>query len=820
MRLQVALTRRARRVERALFAARDARLRALRQAISAARAVKFFAWEAQYAEAIDRLRDVEVRHMKHNRACMVGSVSLGKAFPVIATCATLLATALMAGGGKRAVATEDAFATLALFQQLRVGMVFTPLAIILLNTYAGSFERAQRYLMREERARVDVPPATSACAVELSDVRAARAAPPRADEAADAGADAPAAEEVKEEARGAFELRVDSLVVRRGELVAVVGAVGSGKTTLVDALLGGVALAPAAAGGGARVERDAGLAPQVAFVVSGTIRENVLMGRPLDADAFAAACELAGLARDVAGFSRGAETVVGEFGTTLSGGQAHRLNIARAFYGRPRLALLDGSLAAVDPAIARHIFEEVKAYVRAEPATRSALLVVSQLHLLPECDRVVYLEHGRIARQGAFDDLLAHDDFAAFCRTYSKASSATADDAGAAEEDAADATADAEAAAADDAAGAAAAAAAAAATSDEAAALVKKERVTRGVVSWRVMRAWVSSMTYTRFALVLMGYGLSMAVLAANDLWMGRWAAAEGRDAALYMGVYAALSTAYLLVIVGVGIYLTFASARASLHLHGKCLRTVLAAPVGWFESVPSGRVLSRFGADIENMDMQWSTNVDVLLTMSAMVVQLLVVMTVVVPVLAPVNFLCLVALARLVAAINRVNRDVKRIANNAVSPAVTTITEAERGRAVALSLGCSEFFVARQEAHVDAMLSAFFMSNAVGNAAWLSGTAFSCCTSLAVALLVLFSDQAVSRRNAPVAVAYALVIPFFTGMMCNSTLEVSTLATSLERLFEYLPAAEGGVLPSEAPRVCEGDAKICLLYTSPSPRD
>ena len=75
--------------------------------------------------------------------------------------------------------------------------------------------------------------------------------------------------------------------------------------------------------------------------------------------------------------------------------------------------------------------------MRAEPATRSALLVVSQLHLLPECDRVVYLEHGRIARQGAFDDLLAHDAVAAFCRPYPTASSATAEDAGAAEEDAA-----------------------------------------------------------------------------------------------------------------------------------------------------------------------------------------------------------------------------------------------------------------------------------------------------------------------------------------------------------------------------------------------
>ena len=246
-------------------------------------------------------------------------------------------------------------------------------------------------------------------------------------------------------------------------------------------------------------------------------------------------------------------------------------------------------------------------------------------------------------------------------------------------------------------------------------------------------------------------------------MWMGRWAAAEGRDAALYMSVYAALSTAYLLVIVGVGIYLTFASARASLHLHGKCLRTVLAAPVGWFESVPSGRVLSRFGADIENMDMQWSTNVDVLLTMSAMVGSCR--RDDGSPVLARSIFCASSGFATLVAAINRVNRDVKRIANNAVSPAVMTITEPARASGSRSASAAASSSSARSARRRDA-LRVLRRTRQRGVA---QRYGLSCCTSLAVTLLVLFSDQAVSRRNAA-AVAYALVIPFFTGMMCNST--------------------------------------------------
>ena len=120
MRTQIGLTKHARKVELELFVARDARLRALRQAIHAIRAVKFYAWERQYTALLARLRDAEVARLRTNRVCMVSSVCLGKAFPVLATCLTLLATA--GARGDASVGVADAFATLALFQQLRIGI--------------------------------------------------------------------------------------------------------------------------------------------------------------------------------------------------------------------------------------------------------------------------------------------------------------------------------------------------------------------------------------------------------------------------------------------------------------------------------------------------------------------------------------------------------------------------------------------------------------------------------------------------------------------------------------------------------------------------
>ena len=234
----------------------------------AARAVKF-SRGAQYAEAIDRLRDVEVRHTSTTARAWSARSCSASASPASPCARTATAPRSPTAARSRRPRVRD----VALFQQLRVGMVFTPLAIILLNTYAGSFERAQRYLMREERARRRAA-ATSACAVELS--ACAPRAPRRAsaDEAADAGADAPAAEEVKEAAARS------SCASTRSSARAASSWRPPARSEAQDDAAYRCSRRRAAPAAAAAARPSATPAPpRVAFVVSGTIRENVLMGR-------------------------------------------------------------------------------------------------------------------------------------------------------------------------------------------------------------------------------------------------------------------------------------------------------------------------------------------------------------------------------------------------------------------------------------------------------------------------------------------------------------------------------------------------------------
>ena len=98
--------------------------------------------------------------------------------------------------------------------------------------------------------------------------------------------------------------------------------------------------------------------PQTAWIHSGTIQENILLGRPLDAQAFAACLGMSCLIGDVEEMPAGVNTEIGERGVTLSGGQKHRLSLARALYGNPSLLLVDDVLAAVDARVAQSIWKQ------------------------------------------------------------------------------------------------------------------------------------------------------------------------------------------------------------------------------------------------------------------------------------------------------------------------------------------------------------------------------------------------------------------------------------------------------------------------------
>lgn len=206
-----------------------------------------------------------------------------------------------------------------------------------------------------------------------------------------------------------------SLAVSAGSSLGIVGAVGSGKSTLVRLL---ARLYPIPDGriflDGTDVNRmplsrlrsAIGFVPQESFLFSRTVRENIAYGKEgATSEEIEAAARLASLDGDVLRFADGYDTVVGERGVTLSGGQKQRTAIARALLKNPAVLILDDPLSAVDAQTEEAILESLSGYW----GDRTVVIVSHRLSAVRECDRIIVLKGGVIAEQGSHDDLLARN---------------------------------------------------------------------------------------------------------------------------------------------------------------------------------------------------------------------------------------------------------------------------------------------------------------------------------------------------------------------------------------------------------------------------
>ncbi len=213
-----------------------------------------------------------------------------------------------------------------------------------------------------------------------------------------------------------------SFSVQAGRTLAIVGPTGSGKTTLVDALVRLQDVAPGAVSIGghdvttlplARLRALVGYAPQDAFLFSATVAENIGFGIRDDSGAavdeatrrarVVHAAEAAGLAPDIAVLPDGYDTIVGERGITLSGGQRQRVALARALASEPRILMLDDTLSSVDAQTEREILTRLRPILRA----RTSIVVSHRVAAVKEADQIVVLDAGRITERGTHGELLA-----------------------------------------------------------------------------------------------------------------------------------------------------------------------------------------------------------------------------------------------------------------------------------------------------------------------------------------------------------------------------------------------------------------------------
>ncbi|XP_011877742.1 PREDICTED: probable multidrug resistance-associated protein lethal(2)03659 [Vollenhovia emeryi] len=192
-----------------------------------------------------------------------------------------------------------------------------------------------------------------------------------------------------------------NLEVEKGKLYAVIGMVGSGKSSFLSAILGEINLT----GGQVKVNGDISYASQEAWVFGATVRQNILFGQTYERQRYQKVVKACALVRDFEQFPQGDLTVVGERGSSLSGGQKARINLARALYRQSDIYLLDDPLSAVDAHVSKHLFQEcIQRYL----AGKTRILATHQLQYIRGVDAIILLEQGKIQYFSHYQDLLEY----------------------------------------------------------------------------------------------------------------------------------------------------------------------------------------------------------------------------------------------------------------------------------------------------------------------------------------------------------------------------------------------------------------------------
>uniref|UniRef100_A0A8D2NDY6 ABC-type glutathione-S-conjugate transporter n=1 Tax=Zonotrichia albicollis TaxID=44394 RepID=A0A8D2NDY6_ZONAL len=213
---------------------------------------------------------------------------------------------------------------------------------------------------------------------------------------------------------GLCTLAVVSKIVPQGSLLAVVGQVGAGKSSLLAALLGELE----ATKGCVTIKDTAAYVPQQAWVLNASVEDNILFGKEMDETWFNRVTEACALHPDLETLPAGQKSEIGEKGINLSGGQKQRVSLARAVYQRAAVYLLDDPLAAVDAHVGQHIFEHVLG-PNGLLKDKTRVLVTHTINILPQVDNIVFLVDGMISESGSYQELLQRNGaFADFLRSH------------------------------------------------------------------------------------------------------------------------------------------------------------------------------------------------------------------------------------------------------------------------------------------------------------------------------------------------------------------------------------------------------------------
>nr|APD26519.1 ATP-binding cassette transporter subfamily C member 1 X6 protein [Brachionus koreanus] len=728
----------------------DSRIKMTNEVLSGIKVLKLYGWELSFRNLIDKIRENELYIFYKNG---IYNVFIKFSFEISSFVVALASFIVYIVSGNNLNAST-AFVSLTLFNTMRFPLIMFPNVITMLIQANVSMTRIRTFLLRDEIDSDQIKHEH----VEGEAVRFRNV---------DLG--------WSETEKNLHNLNFD---IKKGELVAVVGSVGSGKSSLISGLLGEMYKFK----GYINVNGSTAYVSQQAWIQNTSLRNNILFGHEYERELYEKVISSCALVSDLDILPAGDQTEIGEKGINLSGGQKQRISLARSVYAKTSIYAFDDPLSAVDAHVGKHIFDSVIG-PRGLLKHKTRIFATNSLAFLPECDKIIMLDKGSIKEIGTYMELIEKNSaFTKFMGEHilnqkvdkeemtnisletqnnqkSLGKKILNDD---------DIKAD---------------------------KIIVKEKVETGQVKLKVLLEYFKSCTMalsTIFIILLIIYNLFQAGLS---LWLSDWS--DKADNPEYenstwnnkyvrLGVYGSIGFGQsIIMLIAEFIYLKMVM-RSSRFLHSSMLYSILRSNMQFFESTPIGRIINRFSKDIEAVENMIPLSYRNLVRCMFQVIVTVVMISFVTPYflipLVPISIVYYFVQRYYVAAM----RQLRRLNSVSKSPIFSHFGETLTGVSTIRAYSSEKRFIQQMEKKIDENLS-FFYPDTISNR-WLAVrlefigtlvTFFSC-------LFVILSRETLSSGNAGLSISFSLNVAQFLNWLVRMSADFESNITSVERIKEY----------------------------------
>ncbi|GMK55604.1 hypothetical protein CspeluHIS016_0206600 [Cutaneotrichosporon spelunceum] len=577
------------RVQTDKMSATDARVDAITEAVGALRMIKMFGWEEKIKARIAAKREVELKLTWKRRMLNLLLEMVNIILPVMVMVAALAGYTLVQ---KRHLTSSVVYTSMALFELLKGQMMMGFFMISEWITAGVSLQRLNKFMNESEM--IDAYSQGNHVVVNTPEkVEAEREGLIRVKDAVFAwGTDSPDKTVVN------FRLRIPDVTFSKGKINLVCGPTGSGKSSLLAALIGELHFEPQNDTAFYHLPREGGVsyAAQESWCTSASIQENILFGRPYDHARYRKVLHDCALEQDLKLFDDGDETEIGEKGITLSGGQKARVTLARAIYSATEIVLLDDIFAALDTLTSRFILDNL--FKGDLVKDRTVVLVTHHTHLAgPIADYMVTLDaNGTVAHAGPIDASMisagpSQVDLTSVGQPSENDEDTTVAPTPVDHEDAEEQNGN--------------------GATKKPSKLIKDEEKSEGRISRRALKSFFSTFGGPTFWIIYFALLFGGQVMSSfQTWWLGRWSKAyENVSEPSMVSVPYWLGLYVVWVVLGVlgfaisAILYYVGAMKASREIHQKLVDSIFGTYMRFLDTTPVGRIISRFTKDMRSID-------------------------------------------------------------------------------------------------------------------------------------------------------------------------------------------------------------------------